>query len=70
MDDLAKRFFKHPETFGKAMELFMLYKSQNDNWESIERFLIGLSEDEDQLLDSAIEYDRFTQESHERLQEC
>ena len=69
MDDLAKRFFKHPETFGKAMELLMLYKSQNDNWESVERFLMGLNEDEDQLLDSAIEYDRFTQESREQLKQ-
>ena len=69
MDDLAKRFFKHPETFGKAMELLMQYKSQNDNWESVERFLMGLNEDEDQLLDSAIEYDRFTQESREQLKQ-
>ncbi len=54
MDDLATRFFKSPETFGKAMELLMTLKGVEDHWESVEHFLMGLYEREEHLLSDTI----------------
>jgi integrase len=69
MDDLATRFFKHPESFGKAMELLMTFKGMEDHWESVEHFLMGLDDREEHLLSDAIEYDRICKESHHHLAE-
>ena len=69
MDDLATRFFKHPESFGKAMELLMTFKGMENHWESVEHFLMGLDEREEHLLSDAIEYDRLHKESHHHLEE-
>jgi integrase len=69
MDDLATRFFKHPEAFGKAMELLMTFKGVENHWESVENFLMGLDEREEGLLSDAIAYDRIRKESQDDLAE-
>jgi hypothetical protein len=59
MDELASRFFASPRDFGKAMELLMAYRKQesNNNWASVESFLMELGEDEEHLLQVAIDFD-------------
>ncbi|MFK5949684.1 MAG: site-specific integrase [Methylococcales bacterium] len=59
-DDLITRFFNDPEDFGKAMKL--LYQSNKATSESIsfndyeEKFLLGLDDYDDYLLDKAERY--------------
>ena len=67
MDDLATRFFKTPEAFGKAMELLMHYKGLDQSWESVEIFLMQLDEGEEHLLGDALAYDNIRQKSKNDL---
>jgi len=58
MDNLSKKYFDYPASFGKAMQLLMSYELASEKAHSFseieEMFLSGLSEHEDYLLEKAI----------------
>jgi integrase len=69
MTKLIDRYFKSPESYGKGMALLKTFHDIPDQeYSAIDKFLSELGEDEDELLNQAIEYRKASESYQEDLE--